>query len=131
MQPFAPVVMRIALGLVMFWFGSQQITSPVSWIGYLPEWIDKLPISKMNFVYMNGLFELVFGALLIAGFYTRIVAGLLSLHLFGIAFSVGYNEIGVRDFGLSMALISIFLHGSSAWSLDEYFEKRKLENKTI
>lgn len=131
MEKFSPKVLQIGLGLVMVWFGLQQITSPTSWIGYLPEFVNSLPISEITFVSFNGWFEVVFGILLIAGFYTRIVTGLLSLHLLGITFTVGYNEIGVRDFGLSMALVSIFLQGPSTWSLDEYFKKRKLENKTI
>lgn len=125
MEKFSPIVLRIGLGLVMLWFGSQQIINPASWVGYLPEWIDKLPISPTSFVYMNGWFEVILGILLIKGFYTRIVAGLLSLHLLSITLTVGYNEIGVRDFGLSMALISTFLYGSSEWSLDEYFRKRR------
>lgn len=127
MRPFAPVVLRIGLGLVMIWFGLKQLTSPTEWIGYLPKWIDILPISPENFVYLNGWFEIIFGILLVKGFHTRIVAGLLSLHLLGITFTVGYNEIGLRDFGLSVALFSIFLHGSSSWSLDEYFKLRKQE----
>jgi uncharacterized membrane protein YphA (DoxX/SURF4 family) len=85
--------------------------------------VSSLPISETTFVYLNGWFELVFGTLLIIGFHTRIVAFLLSVHLLGIVFTVGYNEIGVRDFGLTVALISIFLHGPSDWSLDAKLKK--------
>ncbi len=131
MQKWAPVILRFGMGLVMLWFALQQLGSPTAWVGYLPEWTKNLPISQIDFIYINGWFELTFGALLIAGFYTRIVALLLSLHLLGIVFSVGYSPIGVRDFGLTIALFSIFLSGPSDWSLDKFFEKMAKNNTAI
>ncbi len=124
MQKWSPVVLRIGLGLVMIWFALQQLQGPASWVGFLPTWTGSLPISQITFVYLNGWFELTFGILLIAGFYTRIVASLLGLHMLGIVCSVGYGPTGIRDFGLAVALISIFLHGSSSYSLDKVFEKK-------
>ncbi len=128
MQKYSQIVLRIGLGLVMIWFALQQLHSPLGWTSYLPSWTNSLPISQITFVYLNGWFEITFGILLIAGFYTRIVSCLLAIHMFGIVFSVGYNEIGVRDFGLAIALISIFLHGSSDWSLDRFFDRTSRSN---
>ncbi len=120
----APIILRIGLGLVMIWFALEQLNTPAAWVAYLPLWTQDLPISQITFVYLNGWFELTFGILLLVGFYTRIVSLLLALHMFGIVVTVGYNEIGVRDFGLAVALLSIFLHGPSSWSLDEFLGKR-------
>lgn len=131
MQKWSGIVLRVGIGAIMIWFASQQLNDPSSWVGYLPDWTKSLPISQITFVYLNGWFELTFGALLIAGFYTRIVALFLSLHLLGIVFSVGYEPTGVRDFGLTVALFSIFLYGPSAWSLDEYFAKKEESNPPI
>jgi len=124
MKNWAQIVLRIGLGLVVIYFGSQQLMDPVSWVSYLPSWTASLPFGQTSFIYLNGWFELVFGILLIAGFYTRIVSGLLALHLASIVFTIGYNEIGVRDFGLTVALASIALYGPSAWSLDEFFARK-------
>lgn len=124
LQSFAPLVLRVGLGLVMLWFGTQQLRDTLSWVGYLPDFVSSLPVSEITFVKMNGIFEVVFGLLLIAGFYARIVALLLALHLFGIASTVGYNDVGVRDFGLSMALFSIAFHGAGAYSFDELIKRR-------
>ncbi len=121
MKNFSSIILRVGLGLVIIWFGWQQASNPSAWIAYLPTFIKNFSISSTSliypytkdlsvWVYLNGWFELVFGALLIIGFYTRIVAFILALHLFNIIFAVGYNEIGVRDFGLFIALLSIFLH---------------------
>ncbi len=123
MQNLSGVVLRVGLGIVVIWFGLQQLTDTISWISYLPSWTNNLPLSQMSFIYLNGWFEVCFGILLIVGFYTRIVAGALSLHLLGIVFSLGYNSIAVRDFGLTIALASISLYGPSKWSLDEFFAK--------
>ena len=120
MLALSPIVLRIGIGLVIMWFGLQQIANPSGWVVYLPEFTKSLPISQINFVLLNGYFELVFGALLIAGFYLRIVALLLALHMAGIVLSVGYNEIGVRDFGILTALVAIFFHGPSDWSTQEF-----------
>ncbi len=113
MLALSPVVLQIGIGLVVVWFGLQQINDPESWVGYLPSFIKNLPISEINFVYLNGYFELIFGSLLMVGFYTRIVSFLLALHMAGIVYSLGYNEISVRDFGIFIALLAIFLHGKS------------------
>jgi uncharacterized membrane protein YphA (DoxX/SURF4 family) len=117
--------LRIGLGIVIIYFSLQQLNNPSSWIGYLPDFTKNLPISQITFVYLNGWFELTFGTLLILGFYTRIVAGLLALHLLGIVFSVGYNPTGMRDFGLTVALLSISLNGESMYSLDKYFSSKE------
>ena len=70
------------------------------------------------------LVEVVFGLSMFFGFYTRFVSCILALHLFDIAFIVGYNAIGVRDFGLALATASVFLFGSDVWSVDRLFDGR-------
>jgi hypothetical protein len=34
--------------------------------------------------------------------------------------------VGVRDFGLSLATLAIFLYGADDWSLDKFFKKQNL-----
>lgn len=123
MRKLSLVVLRVGIGAVMIWFALQQLSDPSSWVFYLPAWTKSLPVSQIGFVYLNAWFELTFGTLMIMGFYTRIVAFFLAIHLFGIVFTLGYNQTGVRDFGLSIALLAISLYGTSSWSLDEYFER--------
>jgi uncharacterized membrane protein YphA (DoxX/SURF4 family) len=115
---FAPTFLRISMSVVILWFGIQQVTDPTSWLGFLPSWTTSLPISQIHLVYFNGTFEIVFGTFLLLGFYVRIVALLLALHLFDIAYVVGYDAIGVRDFGLALSTTAIFLYGADVFSLD-------------
>ncbi|MDD5318322.1 MAG: DoxX family membrane protein [Candidatus Pacebacteria bacterium] len=121
MKSFSHILLRISMSLVFLWFGFQQLASPTDWIGFLPTWTVSLPISQIGFVYLNGWFEVVAGLFLLAGFYTRAAALLLGLHLLGIAYTIGYGAIAVRDVGLALATLSVFLYGRDKWSLDKKF----------
>ncbi|NOZ80497.1 MAG: DoxX family membrane protein [DPANN group archaeon] len=132
---FAPAILRIGLALVFLWFGISQLVNPASFIGYVPQWIaphghsivhehpfqfiHDVPIPSVHILLMaNGVLETLFGLLLLLGFWTRISAAILALHLFGIAISLGYNDIMIRDLGLVLALVSVFLAGPDPWCLD-------------
>lgn len=101
-------ILRFGLAAVFLWFGLSQVTSPAEWVGWVPAWATSIiPVSAEVFVLANGTLEVVGGALLVAGFYLRPAALVLALHLAIITFDIGYNEIGVRDFGLMMATLSL------------------------
>ncbi len=112
LKQYAPCMVRISVSLVFLWFGLNQIFDAESFLGYLPEFATKLPLQPMIVILGNGIFETIFGLLLILGLLTRLSALLLGLHLIGIIVSLGYNEIAVRDFGLMMATLSICLYGN-------------------
>ena len=125
MQKFSLLILRVGIGAVIIWFALQQLSNPSFWTTYLPEFTKSLQISQTTFIYLNAWFELTFGTLMILGFYTRIVSFFLAIHMLGIVFSIGYDATGIRDFGLFIALVSIYSYGPSTWSLDEFFEKKK------
>ncbi len=118
-REFAPVVLRFGLVILFLWFGLSQVTNPGAWTSWLPTWTQSLPVSGTALVLFNGLFEAGLGAALAAGFWARLVATLLALHLLLIAYEVGYNDIGVRDFCLAIATSAIALFGPDKYSLDE------------
>ncbi|MBM3232674.1 DoxX family protein [Candidatus Pacearchaeota archaeon] len=120
----APVILRIGLSLVFLWFGINQLLYPLNWIGWVPGFASST-IDPFTIVFVNGISEIVFGVLLLIGLYTRIASFLLALHMLGITLSVGWNEIGVRDFGILMALISVFLHGADDYCLDKKLRKNR------
>ena len=123
MQKYAPVILRIGLSLVFLWFGISQLSDPNSWIGILPQWTAGLAFPQVTFIYLNGGTEVLFGTLLLVGFFTRIAALILALHLIGIIASVGYSDIAVRDFGLMCATFSVFLHGPDFFALDSKYRR--------
>lgn len=109
------MVLRLGLSAVFLWFGFSQVLDGQGWIGWVPVWATNFSgLSPEAIVFGNGLFEVVFGLLLITGFWMRYVAGLLALHMALITLGVGFNEIGVRDFGLTAAVLALALLSSDS-----------------
>ncbi|OGG80591.1 hypothetical protein A3A39_01415 [Candidatus Kaiserbacteria bacterium RIFCSPLOWO2_01_FULL_54_13] len=117
---FSLPVLRAGLVVLYLWFGFSQVSNPVDWVAWVPMWPTELTgLSAESIVLLNGGFEIVLGVLLAVGFYTRIAAFLLSLHLFFIAYEIGWNDIGVRDFALAAATLALALGGPDQYSLDK------------
>ena len=121
-QQYAPLVLRISMAVVFLYFGIAQLRHPEGFIGWLPKEVELLPISPRTFVVLNGGFETFFGTMLLLGLYARLSAFLLGAHLFGIAMSIGWTEIGVRDFGLALATLVIVLLGAGPLNLSAIFD---------
>ncbi len=123
LEQYAKPLLRIVLSLVFLYFGYHEVTAPAVWIGYVPAFALSSGISATALVMLNGLLELSLGALLLLGLFTRFSALILSLHLFGIAFTLGFDELAIRDFGLAFATLVIFLNGADYYCLDERWKK--------
>jgi len=131
MNHYGFLAARIGLSFVLFWFGAQQLSDPSFWIGFIPlELAAKSPLPLETVVLLNGSGELVLGALLVLGIYTRVVAALSALHLAIIALSLGLSPAGVRDWGLAAAFLSLAFTGPGRFSLDGWFANRKNKNPT-
>ncbi|MDO8482168.1 MAG: DoxX family protein [bacterium] len=121
---YAPVVLRFGLVFLFLWFGISQIVNPDSWTSWVPEWGGSIfGLGAVKVVLINGWFETIGGTLLALGLWTRWVALLLSLHLFFVAYEVGYNDIGVRDFVLAVSTLAVSLFGPDRCSLDNKLKK--------
>ena len=117
-----PVVLRVALALVFFWFSYMQLSNPDQWSRLVPDFIIYGIFTANLIVVGNGFLEMILGSLLLVGLYTRIVSLILALHLAMIALSFGMTPVGVRDFGLTFATFSLFFTGAEYLSLDAYFK---------
>lgn len=119
MHRYAPLIVRIGLAFVLFWFGIQQISNPGMWIGFVPTAVVELStLSAHTIVLINASAELVLGVFLLLGFYTRTVSALLALHLASIAIALGNTPSAVRDWGLAAASLSIVFSGPGFPSVD-------------
>jgi len=120
MKNYAPIVVRLGTGLVVLWFGINQLLFPEVFLGYAPSWIP----ATTGLIMVNGVFEIFLGVLLLIGLFTRVVAFVHGLHLLVIIIGLGYNEIAVRDFGLMLAAFSVFLYGPHSWCIDKKSRKK-------
>jgi len=113
LESYGASVLRYGMAAVILWFSVQQFLHNGQWTAYVPDSVVSLTHLSANIlVFFNALFELVFGILLTFGWQTRAVALLLALHLFDIMYTVGYGEIGARDFGLAIATLVVAMNGS-------------------
>ena len=118
-------MIRIGMGVVLLFFSYYQFSDPSAWTGYVPHSITALSGGNATMlVLMNAWFELIFGLSLLAGLQTRIVSLLLALHLFGITATIGISPLGIRDFGLAVATLSIVFAGPDLISLDRKFARK-------
>lgn len=119
LEKYASSVLRLAMGAVVLWFSIEQFINTQFWTAYVPDFAVQMSgLSATSLVYLNATFELVFTLMLLIGWKVRLSALLLSLHLLEIAFTVGFGETAVRDFGLAVALFVVFMNGSDIISLE-------------
>jgi uncharacterized membrane protein YphA (DoxX/SURF4 family) len=110
-------VLPIAMGIDKFF------NSMVYWPKYLADWIANIPPgTPQQIMYGVGVVEIVAGLVVLAK--PRYGAFLVALWLAGIVvnlFSYGWYDIGVRDFGLMLAALTL---GRLAWVYDPPLRRR-------
>lgn len=106
------LTLRAGLVLVYVYFGISQLMDAESWSRIVPAWAVNISgMEATTIVLLNGVFELVFAALLALGLFVWPVSIILATHLAVITFTMGYTPTGVRDFGLTLATLAHgFLH---------------------
>lgn len=103
------MILRLGLAILFLWFGFSQLLDGINWVSWVPEWaVNTLHIPPAMIVLLNGAFEVVAGGLLALNILTRWVALALAAHLALITIEIGLTPIGMRDFGLTMATLSLF-----------------------
>ncbi len=117
------ILLRYSVALLFLWFGLNQLFNAEAWVAWLPSWTEQLPIEPVSLIIFNGFLETILGLFLAIGLFTRFSALILSLHLLGITFSLGYNDIAIRDFFLALATLAVALQGSDKLCYDKKFRK--------
>jgi uncharacterized membrane protein YphA (DoxX/SURF4 family) len=100
-------LLRIGLGLTLIYAGLHIFLDPAAWIGFVPAWLANL-IDPQTFLSIHAGFELVLGALLIAGIFVPAASLLVFLDFASILVFYGVNDITFRDFGLTLAALALF-----------------------
>ncbi len=118
------IILRVSLSLLFLWFGINQIYSPSDWAGFVPNFLANL-LPANSIVTINGSFEILFGLMMLSGFYLRFSSFLLGIHLMGIASSLGFSSLAIRDYGLPLATLSLIFFGPDKFCLDEKLKNQK------
>ncbi len=98
---YSYIVLCVGLAAVFFWFGVDKFFHPAYWLN---AWVP-----KTQFIYVEGILEVLIGLSLISGVFTRFFSAIGIMFLVVVLFIVGFNEIAVRDVGLIGGLLAVFL----------------------
>ncbi|MBI2003579.1 MAG: DoxX family membrane protein [Parcubacteria group bacterium] len=109
--------LRLGLAFVFLWFGVDKFIHPDYWINaWFPLWLQgiltRFGIGNLNFIYANGIFEVVIGLGFVFNIFVKLLALLTILFLLFVLISFGLNEVTIRDVGLiGAALALLFWNG--------------------
>lgn len=103
-------LLRLGLASVFLWFGFSQLMDGIHWVAIVPDWaVNLFRIPPAMIVLANGLFEVLAATFLAMGLLVRFSSFILAFHLLIIAGGFGITANGIRDFGLAIATLSLFL----------------------
>jgi hypothetical protein len=103
-------VLMSAMIIVFGVFGIDKFLHPLSWIGWMPLWMDGLfGIGKSEWLMVTGGIELILASALLFPnrIIRRIAAYGMALHCFFILTQTGINDVFVRDLGLMLSAIAL------------------------
>jgi uncharacterized membrane protein YphA (DoxX/SURF4 family) len=102
-EEWAPTVGRVALGLVLAWFGYHELVRPGEWTGYVPV-ISPSSSPAIVLVLAHGWVLLVLAVALVAGIAPRLAAAIAALAMLEIVISLtvsgGLSDLILRDLGV-------------------------------
>ncbi|MGP8249736.1 MAG: hypothetical protein ACLQNU_07300 [Candidatus Dormibacteria bacterium] len=110
-RAWAPTAARLALGLVLLWFGVHELVQPSPWTGYVPV-ISQTSQLALIMVLLHGWLLSVLGTALILGVAPQLAAGVSALLLLEIVLSLsltgGVSDIVARDLGVFGLAVAVF-----------------------
>lgn len=99
-------LVRCGLAFSFFYAGIGALTDPNAWIGFIPNFIEDLGISKDLFLKLHGGFDIFLGVWLLSGLmkvYAGLVAGIVLALI--VIFS-GTNLLSATFRDISLALLA-------------------------
>ncbi|HUY10003.1 MAG TPA: hypothetical protein VMW80_11275 [Candidatus Dormibacteraeota bacterium] len=116
LRNWSPTVARLALGLVLLWFGMHELLQPSLWTGYVPV-ISATSEFALILVLIHGWVLVMAGAALVLGIAPRLAAALSALMLLEIVLSLsitaGVSDIVARDVGVFGLAVAVFANDQS------------------
>lgn len=111
---FSYLALRLGLAFVFLWFGIDKIFHPLYWLNaWVPDSIESLVlrvnIGLTEFMYLNGIFEILVGLSLITGVFIKVLSILAIIFLINIIAFVGISEVTIRDLALIGGFVSVVL----------------------
>lgn len=111
---YSYLVLRLGLAAVFLWFGVEKMLYPTYWFdAWVPQGARSLiawaNLSGQQFIYLNGIFEILTGLSLATGVFTKLFATLAAIFLIVVLIFVGISEVTIRDIGLIGGFLAVLL----------------------
>ena len=119
LQPWAALVMRLALALSMTVHGYEKVI-PNGALHHFAHYVATLGLPSW-LGYVSAFTEFIGGMLLVPGLFTRLAAALIAVNLLVAFATVGIHQgFGIYNYILALAAITIMLvcYGAGAMSID-------------
>lgn len=113
--------LRLGLGFMYLYSGSDLFYNPQHWYGFVPKWFSQAVTQVASveaYLKLQGVAEMIIGVLFLAWFFgangVRLAAGLAALEMALILLFVGIDPITFRDIGLLGAAIALLVMSSQS-----------------
>ncbi|MDJ0716128.1 MAG: DoxX family protein [Prochloraceae cyanobacterium] len=122
-EPYESLILRVFLGLTLIFWGYEKLALPKLADTYIKDYQGFMIIDVKLFLLIFGIAQIILGAMMIVGFYSRIPAAFLAL--MAIVTIIIPGMIILKDvphfayaFATAGGAIALFIRGSGAYSLD-------------
>lgn len=102
------LVLRLGLAFVLIYAGISIIRNPGDWIGFVPEWMEKI-VSRELFLTIHAYFEVMLGLAAIFNFWPRVLYLVTALDMLSILVFYGIDAVSFRDVGLLALAFGLWL----------------------
>lgn len=103
-------LLRLAIAFAFLYPPISALKDPDSWIGYLPAFVQSLPISELVLLHGFGVVEFIIGAWLLSGrniFYPSLASALILTLI--VIFNLGQMDVVFRDISLILVAVALVL----------------------
>ncbi|MBE9115968.1 DoxX family protein [Lusitaniella coriacea LEGE 07157] len=133
-ERYESLILRVFLGLTLIFWGYEKLVLPKLATTYVKDYQSFLFVDVKFFLTIAGIVQIILGAMMIVGFYSRISAALLAL--MAIITIIIPGMIIIRDvphfayaFATAGGAIALLIRGSGAYSMDaKRWRRQQLAN---
>lgn len=112
--------LRWGLGLTFLGIGIDIFWHPDIWLGYVPESLPLVDLSREALLQMGGAFNITVGVLLLMNVWLKTASFLAAAHLTGIIILNGIDAVLIRNIGLLGTALAILF-----WPTHYHKKKRR------
>ena len=103
------LILRVGLALTFLFSGYDLITSPSSWVSFVPFWMkNMLPVDVLTYIQIQGGVEILLALALLSGFFLRPAAFLAALEMVAILLLYGVDAVTFRDLAILGGSLALF-----------------------